>query len=157
MPVTLADRAVSLGLWTTGLGWLVPMMTGMFGLSLVVSPRRTDWLNRVYCLGQMRAVGAKWRAVVDPPRRGLVRAQTVLCDLIFSGCGSQEGKSTCASKNRHRGSGLDFELEHWSAFGLAPSVRARLNISVMEAQARVVVGPYTRYHIDAAVDTDAFR
>jgi len=78
MPVTLADRAVSLGLWTTGLGWLVPMMTGMFALSMVVSPRRTDWLNRVYCLGQMRAVGAKWRAVVDPavdPERPYLFAQ----------------------------------------------------------------------------------
>jgi 1-acyl-sn-glycerol-3-phosphate acyltransferase len=66
LPVTLGDRAVSIGLWTAGLGWLVPMMTGMFALSMVVPPRRTDWLNRVYCLGQMRAVGAQWRAVVDP-------------------------------------------------------------------------------------------
>ncbi len=66
MPVTLADRAVSAGLWTTGLGWLVPMMSSMFALSMVVPPIRTDWLNRLYCRGQMAAVGATWRAVVDP-------------------------------------------------------------------------------------------
>lgn len=66
MPVTLADRAVSVGLWTSGLGWLVPMMTSMFALSMVVPPKKTDWLNRVYCLGQMKAVGARWRPVVDP-------------------------------------------------------------------------------------------
>jgi len=77
-PVTWSDRAVSVGLWTSGLGWLVPMMTGMFALSMVVPPRRTDWLNRLYCLGQMKAVGARWRAVVDPsvdPERPYLFAQ----------------------------------------------------------------------------------
>lgn len=65
-PPTLTDRAVSAGLWTAGLAWLVPMMSGMMAVGLVVPPSRTEWLSRLYCRGQVAMTGARWRAVVDP-------------------------------------------------------------------------------------------
>jgi len=65
-PPTLLDRAVSAGLWTAGVAWLVPMMTAMTAASLVVSPDRTEGLSRLYCRGQVALTGARWRAEVDP-------------------------------------------------------------------------------------------
>lgn len=63
---TVLERAVSVVLWCVGVAWLVPMMAVMMGVALVVPSDRTDWLNRLYCWGQVRLTGAKWRAVVDP-------------------------------------------------------------------------------------------
>lgn len=65
-PPTVADRLVSVALWTAGLAWMVPMMTGMTALSWFVHPRRTDALSRLYCRGQIALTGARWRAVVHP-------------------------------------------------------------------------------------------
>lgn len=64
-PPSLVQRCVSAGLWTVGVLWLVPMMATMMLVALVVPPDRTDWLNRLYCWGQVRLTGARWRAVVD--------------------------------------------------------------------------------------------
>lgn len=66
VPVTPVDRLVSVGLWTAGLAWLVPMMLGMTALSQVVHPRRFESLSRLYCRGQIALTGARWRAVVHP-------------------------------------------------------------------------------------------
>ena len=63
---TLADRARSAMLWGAGIAWLVPMMSTMMTLATVVPPARTEWLSRLYCWGQVRATGARWKAVVDP-------------------------------------------------------------------------------------------
>ena len=63
---SLGERVVSGVLWTFGVLWLLPMMAVMMGLALVVPSDRTDWLNRLYCWGQVRLTGARWRAVVDP-------------------------------------------------------------------------------------------
>lgn len=60
------DLAISAGLWTAGLLWLVPMMSAMMATNLVVPPDRTQWLSRLYCRGQVAMTGARWRAVVDP-------------------------------------------------------------------------------------------
>lgn len=65
-PPGLVDRVVSVGLWTAGLAWLVPMMGTMMTVGLVVHPSRTEWLSRLYCRGQVAMTGARWRAVVDP-------------------------------------------------------------------------------------------
>lgn len=66
LPVTWKDRAVSVGLWTAGLAWMIPMMTGMMALSMVIHPKRYDGLSRIYCRGQLALTGCRWRAVVDP-------------------------------------------------------------------------------------------
>ncbi len=63
---TLPERVVSVLLWTVGLLWLVPMMGAMMLCALFVSPERTEWLSRLYCWGQVRVTGARWRAVVHP-------------------------------------------------------------------------------------------
>ncbi len=65
-PVTALDRAVSAGLWTAGLAWLVPMMGAMMGAAAVAPSDRTEWLSRLYCWGQVRLTGARWSAIVDP-------------------------------------------------------------------------------------------
>ncbi len=57
---------VSVVLWTVGLCWMIPVMSTMMALALVVPPRRTEWLSRLYCWGQVRATGARWRAEVHP-------------------------------------------------------------------------------------------
>jgi 1-acyl-sn-glycerol-3-phosphate acyltransferase len=53
-------------LWVLGVAWLVPMMSLMMLVGLLVHPRRTDRLSRLYCRGQVCATGSRWRAVVDP-------------------------------------------------------------------------------------------
>lgn len=53
-------------MWTVGLCWMIPMMSAMMACALVVSPDRTEWLSRLYCWGQVRAAGARWRAEVHP-------------------------------------------------------------------------------------------
>ena len=57
---------MAVGLWLLGLVWLIPMLFGMMMISLIVPPWRTDWLNRLYCRGQLALTGCKWRAVVHP-------------------------------------------------------------------------------------------
>jgi 1-acyl-sn-glycerol-3-phosphate acyltransferase len=63
---SLAVRAVSVVLWIVGLVWLVPVMLLMMASALVLPSDRTEWLSRLYCWGQVRATGARWRAVVHP-------------------------------------------------------------------------------------------
>lgn len=65
-PVTGSDRLLSVGLWTAGLVWMVPMMTTMMALGAVMHPKRYDRFARLYCRGQVAATGSRWRAVVDP-------------------------------------------------------------------------------------------
>lgn len=65
-PPGLVDHAVSAGLWTAGLAWMIPMMLGMMGLATIVHPKRYDRLSRLYCRGQVALTGSRWRAVVDP-------------------------------------------------------------------------------------------
>ena len=59
-------KLIAVGLWVLGLLWLVPMLFGMMLLSLVVPPWKTDWLNRLYCRGQLFLTGCKWRTEVHP-------------------------------------------------------------------------------------------
>jgi 1-acyl-sn-glycerol-3-phosphate acyltransferase len=53
-------------LWLIGLIWLLPMLFSMMMLSLVIAPWKTNWLNRLYCRGQLLLTGSSWRAVVHP-------------------------------------------------------------------------------------------
>lgn len=63
---TLKDRAVSAALWAAGVSWLVPMMGTMMAAQTVQRSDRLEWLNRLYCWGQVRLTGSRWRAVVHP-------------------------------------------------------------------------------------------
>lgn len=65
-PVRPWTPLVSALLWLAGSWWLVSMLTTMTLLSFVIPPDRTDWLNRLYCRGQLWLTGCKWRAVVHP-------------------------------------------------------------------------------------------
>lgn len=58
---------VSAGLWAAGLSWMFPMMASMTILNkYFLGADRTDWLMRLYCSGQVRLTGSRWRAVVHP-------------------------------------------------------------------------------------------
>lgn len=77
-PDSAWDVAVSAGLWAAGLAWLVPMMGAQLALYHAVSPRRLQWLERLYTRGQIALTGSRWRAVVDPaidPQRPYVFMQ----------------------------------------------------------------------------------
>lgn len=63
---TPTERVLSVGLWTAGLAWMIPMLTTMTAVSAVVPPWRTEWLNRLYCRGQIALTGSRWKAVVHP-------------------------------------------------------------------------------------------
>ena len=65
-PPSLTDQLASAALWTAGVAWLAPMMTTMMASALAFRSDRTDWLNRLYCRGQVACTGARWKAVVDP-------------------------------------------------------------------------------------------
>lgn len=60
------DKVLSGALWAAGVSWLVPMMGTMMTAQLVRKPDQLEWLNRLYCWGQVRLTGSKWRAVVHP-------------------------------------------------------------------------------------------
>jgi 1-acyl-sn-glycerol-3-phosphate acyltransferase len=65
----LIDRVRSVFLWWIGFLWLAPMMTAMTVAGLVVPPAKTQWLDRLYCRGQILLTGSRWRAVVHPEIR----------------------------------------------------------------------------------------
>lgn len=65
-PPSLLERAVSVGMWSAGLSWLVPTLGSMTLIYKVVPPHRVNILGRLYCKGQIALTGAKWRAVVHP-------------------------------------------------------------------------------------------
>jgi 1-acyl-sn-glycerol-3-phosphate acyltransferase len=52
--------------WGLGVSWLVPMMGLQMALYRVVSPRKLQWLERLYTRGQIALTGSRWRAVVHP-------------------------------------------------------------------------------------------
>jgi len=64
--VTFTDKVVSAALWGVGACWIVPVMGTMMAVNSVVRPDKTDWLGRLYALGQVRLTGSKWRSVVHP-------------------------------------------------------------------------------------------
>lgn len=63
---TLLERAISVGLWGAGLGWLVPSLGAMTAVYSVVPAHRVNALGRLYCKGQIAMTGCRWRAVVHP-------------------------------------------------------------------------------------------
>jgi len=65
-PVSVVDQGLSVALWAVGLAWMVPVMAAMMLFALFVPSDRTDWLNRLYCWGQIRLTGARYRVVVHP-------------------------------------------------------------------------------------------
>lgn len=75
---SLLDLAVSAGLWTAGLGWLVPSLGAMTLVYQAVPAHRVNALGRLYCRVQIALTGCKWRAVVHPkvdPSRQYIFAQ----------------------------------------------------------------------------------
>lgn len=75
---TPIDYLVSGALWGAGIAWLGSMMGALIVLHRVVGPRRVQWLERVYCRGQVALTGSPWRAVVHPavdPERAYVFMQ----------------------------------------------------------------------------------
>jgi 1-acyl-sn-glycerol-3-phosphate acyltransferase len=70
-PVTLpaarpVDRAVSAAMWGAGLSWLVPMLSTMTVAHRLLPGRELEPLNRLYCWGQLKLLGVRWRAEVHP-------------------------------------------------------------------------------------------
>lgn len=65
-PTSALDLAVSVGLWTAGLSWMVPMMGAMMAAAAVRPSHETEWLSRLYCRGQVALTGARYRPVVHP-------------------------------------------------------------------------------------------
>lgn len=75
---SVADIAISAGLWTAGLAWLVPSLGAMTAVYNVVPAHRVNVLGRLYCRVQIALTGCKWRAVVHPkidPDRPYIFAQ----------------------------------------------------------------------------------
>src|SRR5262245_46429114 len=52
--------------WGLGVSWLVPMMGLQMALYRVASPRKLQWLERLYTRGQIALTGSHWRADVHP-------------------------------------------------------------------------------------------
>ena len=63
---SVKEKAVSAALWAAGVSWIVPLMGSMVLAQTFRRPDRLEWLNRLYCWGQVRLTGSKWRAVVHP-------------------------------------------------------------------------------------------
>jgi 1-acyl-sn-glycerol-3-phosphate acyltransferase len=74
----LSDRLLALLLWLVGVLWMFPILISMMLISLVIPPWRTDWINRLYCRGQLLLTGNSWRADVHPsvdPNKAYLFAQ----------------------------------------------------------------------------------
>ncbi len=63
---SLAEHAISVGLWGVGLSYLASVFPTMTVLSATLGSERIEWMNRWYCRTQIRLTGSKWKAVVDP-------------------------------------------------------------------------------------------
>jgi 1-acyl-sn-glycerol-3-phosphate acyltransferase len=61
-----ADYALSAVCWGLGVSWLAPMMGLQMALYRATSPRKLQWLERLYTRGQIALTGSRWRAVVHP-------------------------------------------------------------------------------------------
>lgn len=71
-PPTIGEKAVSVALWAVGVAWIVPVMGALMALQTFRRSDQVEWLNRLYCRGQVALTGSRWRAVVHPdvdPRR----------------------------------------------------------------------------------------
>jgi len=67
--VTLQEKATSVALWAAGVGWIIPMMGTMMAAQTIFPADRLEWLNRLYCWGQVALTGSRWHAVVHPAVR----------------------------------------------------------------------------------------
>lgn len=65
-PPTMADKLVSIGLWTAGLSWLVPSMGAMTLAYSLVPAHRINLLGRAYCTVQIALTGSRWKPIVHP-------------------------------------------------------------------------------------------
>lgn len=75
---TPLDVLVAVLLWLVGLAWLVPVMGLLMLLHRTIGVDRVQWLERLYCRGQIFFTGTRWRSVVDPaidPARAYVFVQ----------------------------------------------------------------------------------
>ena len=75
---SLLDHAISAGLWSAGLGWMVPNLLTQMAVFNAVPAHRVNWMGRLYCTGQIALTFNKWRAVVHPdvdPARQYIFAQ----------------------------------------------------------------------------------
>ncbi|MBK8173016.1 MAG: 1-acyl-sn-glycerol-3-phosphate acyltransferase [Sandaracinaceae bacterium] len=63
---TLKDKLISVALWGAGIAWIVPMMGSMTLLSMVTTPKKLDWLSRIYTRGQVFLTGSRLRVHVHP-------------------------------------------------------------------------------------------
>jgi 1-acyl-sn-glycerol-3-phosphate acyltransferase len=63
---TIKDIAISTGLWTAGVAWLVPSLGAMTLVYKAVPAHRVNVLGRAYCRVQIALTGSRWRAVVHP-------------------------------------------------------------------------------------------
>jgi 1-acyl-sn-glycerol-3-phosphate acyltransferase len=75
---SLADKAISAGLWGAGLGWLGSALGAMALVYEVVPAHRVNFLGRAYCKVQIALTGCSWRAVVHPdvdPKRPYIFTQ----------------------------------------------------------------------------------
>ncbi|MFK7992337.1 MAG: lysophospholipid acyltransferase family protein [Sandaracinaceae bacterium] len=61
-----AERVVSAGLWSLGLGFLAPSLGAMTVVYKFVPAHRVNILGRLYCKGQIALTGNRWKAVVHP-------------------------------------------------------------------------------------------
>jgi 1-acyl-sn-glycerol-3-phosphate acyltransferase len=60
------DKAIAVPLWAAGIVWIVPVMGTMIAAQLVFRSDQIEFLNRLYCWGQVLLTGSRWRAVVHP-------------------------------------------------------------------------------------------
>jgi len=65
-PPALLDRLLSVVFWLLSLGWFVLVMPVMYVVALYVPNDRTEWLNRLYCWGQVFFTGSRYRVVRHP-------------------------------------------------------------------------------------------
>ena len=63
---SVVDHLISAGLWSAGLGWMVPSLGAMTAVYNVVPSWKVNVLGRLYCKGQIALTGSRWRAVVHP-------------------------------------------------------------------------------------------
>ena len=56
---TLIDRARSVALWGRGLAWLLPWTSSMIAMNKVLGADKIQPVNRAFCAGMLKSVGAK--------------------------------------------------------------------------------------------------
>jgi 1-acyl-sn-glycerol-3-phosphate acyltransferase len=145
MKESALERLVGAALWASGLAWLVPSLGALTVLHRWFSLEQLEPLSRLYCAGQIAAVGSRWRAVSHASLDGhrpylFVQNHTNLLDHVFAYRATSHPKQGVELASHFRYPVYGWFMKQRGTIPVDPTERGRTNLLLERCRAEVTRG-----------------